>query len=269
MLDMLLQYPESLKKFTFTVIPTLRSLHIHYMEYLDEIPHDDPEERLFFDPNWIPIAMDLEGFYVDPTNPKYPVFGTLRDDHPPFVWKKVILIDSLSELITLMPDRQAVKDLFISHAVSCMDFLHKMRQKRIDLIFQGKSPAKEVDWRDIFPAKGKMPDSVCINEFQKITITNIYPAVIGLLDHNSTITDLQLKWVDMPVLEEDLVKLTCIRNLVTYICFFDPGLVESLSFRIDGLVNKVNYRNYTLDIVFANNKKTLAFIEAYENLRSL
>ncbi len=27
--------------------------------------------------------------------------------------------------------------------------------------------------------------------------------------------------------------------------------------------------NYTLDIVFANNKKTLAFIEAYENLRSL
>lgn len=263
-LGMLLEYPESLSEFTFAVIPTLKSLLIYYEEYLDEIPHDDPEERLFFNPNWIPVAVDLRGFYVDPTDPKFSVFGTLRDDYPPFVWKKVILIDSLSDLVTLMPDRQAVEDLFVSHAVSCMDFLYEMRQRRVDLIYQGKSPAEPIEHNDVFPRKGEMPPSKSIQNGLQLTLTNVFPLAIGLLAHNSPISQLKLKWVDMPVREEDFSRLTCIRNLVTYLRNFDPGLLEFCSFRIEGLYTKVSYANYQVEIDFENEKSMLDYSKVFE-----
>jgi hypothetical protein len=265
-LSEMLTYPESLQEFTFRVIPTYESLIQHYKQYQSEFPHEDPVERKFFDPNWIPIAVDLEGIYVDPDDPNLQVFGTLRSNILPFSWRKVELIDSLSMLALVSCDVEATHDLFLKFSVSCMDADWEMERERENRIYKGELPADEIKSYDVFPEDQKnKPTKIKIDELH-VHIENVYPLCISILDHDPQISNVEFKWIDMPVLKEELPKLTCIRNLITHIRPFEPRLMEHLSLKVDKSNILFYYQDYHVDVFFSNVKDLERFTEQFNGL---
>jgi hypothetical protein len=262
-LNELFSFPKSLQEFTFRVIPTYVSLIEHYKIYLDEFPRDDLEERKFFDPNWIPIAVDLEGFYVDPTDPKLPVFGTLSLGSPTFFWRRVGLIDSLSKLSLMVRDVDSIQVLFENHALGCMDALSEMFQQKEEMIYNGELPADPIEIHELYPKSDiNTPTKIDIDNFH-VQIENIYPLCISFLDHDTSITNLDYKWIDMPVLDGHLVRLTCIRNLITHIRVFEPKLMEYLSFKLDKSNIRLYYRDLKVDVFFSSKSELNKFIEQF------
>jgi len=177
-------YPESLSELTFRVIPTYESLIEHYKTYLSEFPQDDTEERLFFDPNWIPIAVDLEGVFVDPTDPNLCVFGTLRDTEPPYLWRKVVIIDSLNKLILLACDPDSIHRLFQEHAIACMDALYDISKVRTEMIYNGELAADPIEKFEIFPSQIQKGYTQISVDNLHIHIENIYPLCLSILCHD-------------------------------------------------------------------------------------
>jgi hypothetical protein len=259
-------YPDSLQKFTFRVIPTYSSLIDHYNQYQSEFPQDDPVERDFFNPDWIPIAVDLEGFYVDPSDPKFPVFGTLRSPFPPFFWRKVELIDSLSKLVLMSCDVDSIHDLFLKHAVLCMDADWEMTREREDRIYNGELPADEIKSYDVFPEDQKNKTTELKIDELHVHIENVYPLCISFLDHDPQISNVEFQWIDMPVLKEELPKLTCIRNLITHIRPFEPRLMEHLSLKVEKPNILFYYQDYHVDLFFSDVKDLELFVENFNRL---
>jgi hypothetical protein len=265
-LDEMIDYPESLSELTFSVIPTYESLIEHYKAYLSEFPQDDTEERKFFDPNWIPIAVDLEGVFVDPTDPNLCVFGTLRDTAPPYFWRKVVIIDSLNKLILLACDPDSIHRLFQEHAIACMDALYDISEVRTEMIYNGELIADPIEKCEIFPSQVQKSDTQISVDNLHVHIENIYPLCISFLNHDQLIKNLEFKWIDMPVLKEDLVRLTNIRNLITHIRVFEPRLMEHLSLKVEKSNILVYYHDFQVDIFFSAARDLERFNELFYSL---
>lgn len=259
--------PASLQEFTFIPISSLKSLIEHYHLYQSEFPREDDEERVFFDPTWIPIAQDLKGIYVDPAEPELPVFGTLSLESYPFLWKRIDLISSLEDLAKMSRYPTRIKRLFHDFSVKCWSAWSKMSDEREAMIFSGDLPADPLEKREVLPDDWQKPVGKAWVKELDVHIENVYSLVFGLLNHNDQIKNLDYAWIDMPVREEDLVNLTCIRNLLTHIRIYEPRLLTHLRFETLDSGVKFHYSNYEAYFFFQDEKYLKSFLSAFWKLR--
>ena len=99
--DVINTYPQLLKKLDFKDLLTSDELLKSQMDWVRICSEYKGMEKDFFKPYWIPIQKSSIDYFIDLSNPKYPVFKYGFVFFEPYSYKKMNLFNSIEELLLL------------------------------------------------------------------------------------------------------------------------------------------------------------------------
>lgn len=100
-IDFLNTYPQILKRLEFDDLLTSDELLKSQMDWVRICSKYGGMEKDFFKPSWVPIQKSSLSYFIDLSNPKYPVFKYGFVIFKPYSYKKMNLFNSIEELMLL------------------------------------------------------------------------------------------------------------------------------------------------------------------------
>jgi hypothetical protein len=100
-LDFLKTYPQVLKQLEFEDLLTSDELLKSQMDWVRICSKYEGMEKDFFEPFWVPIQKSSLSYFIDLSNPKYPVFKYGFVFFEPYSYNRMNLFDSIEELMLL------------------------------------------------------------------------------------------------------------------------------------------------------------------------
>lgn len=100
-LDFLNTYPHVLKKLEFKDLLKSEEMLESQIDWVRICSKYEGMERDFFKPFWVPIQKSSLSYFIDLSDPKYPVFKYGFVFFEPYSYKKMNLFNSIEELMLL------------------------------------------------------------------------------------------------------------------------------------------------------------------------
>jgi hypothetical protein len=100
-LDFMHTYPLVLKQFEFEDLLNSEELVKSQKDWLSTCSKYEGMEKDFFQPYWVPIQKSSLNYFIDLSNPKYPIFEFGFVFFEPYSYKRMNLFDSIDELMLL------------------------------------------------------------------------------------------------------------------------------------------------------------------------
>ncbi len=103
-LDFLHTYPIVLKKLKLSDLISSKELINCQKEWILLYSKYDGLEKEFFKPYWIPIQRESINYFIDLSNPNYPVFETNFIFTEPYSYVRINLFDSINDFMMIEDD---------------------------------------------------------------------------------------------------------------------------------------------------------------------
>lgn len=100
-LDFLHTYPTILSQLEFEDLLTSDELLTSQMDWIGTTSKYQGMEKDFFRPYWVPIQRSSLSYFIDLSNPNYPIFKSSFIFTEPYLYEKMNLFDSINELMVL------------------------------------------------------------------------------------------------------------------------------------------------------------------------
>lgn len=100
-LDFLNTYPQVLKNLEIKDILKSEELLESQIDWVRICSKYEGMEKDFFKPFWVPIQKSSLSFFIDLSNPNYPIFKSSFIFSDPYSYEKMYLFDSINELMLL------------------------------------------------------------------------------------------------------------------------------------------------------------------------
>ena len=100
-LDFLTTYPQVLKQLEFEDLLTSDELLKSQMDWVRICSKYEGMEKDFFKPYWVPIQKSSLSYFIDLSNPNYPIFKSSFIFSEPYSYEKMNLFESINELMLL------------------------------------------------------------------------------------------------------------------------------------------------------------------------
>lgn len=104
-LNYLNTYPNILKQFNFESLLTSEGLDDSQENWIKLYDKYCGQEKEFFKPYWIPIQQNSMSYFIDISNSNYPIFEAIFIFSEPYNYEKIILFDSINELMLAEYDK--------------------------------------------------------------------------------------------------------------------------------------------------------------------
>jgi hypothetical protein len=189
------------------------------------------EDQAFFQPHWVPVQADLCQWFIDLSDPKFPVFTGQFIELQPQNWYQNMIHESLSKLILDLEGGKSFDDLH--------EFKRSLEAKNIlmglklhdELIYNGVVPISPVDLSEVF-LDCQVVRPIAPEGEDAFIILNAMPLAIGLLDPDADISLNSIRWDDdLDITVEEFERITCIRQLM--LLLRDEGQENFLEFQFD------------------------------------
>lgn len=206
---------------------------------------DNPLEKEFFKPYWVPIVRDSIDYFIDLSDENYPIFETHFIFFEPYNWHKQFLVKDISSLLLASDENINLQRILEKNEGKRWEQVEDFFEQRRKMAFEGKL--------HIEPVK---PDELVLEESDDIQISHTgntlivegaSPLIIGLLpfDLEIVLKEIVFKYGE-PF--DNLADVKIIRDLIFLIR--NSGML-----RIDSI--EILLRDYQNDSVKYFNNKAL------------
>jgi hypothetical protein len=171
-------------------------------------------DKAFFKPYWVPVQEDLCNWFVDLSDPGFPVVRGFFFDLEPKGWHKILINCYLSELILSI--EKGINGFCLYDREICreVEVYGEQMEKRNSMIINGELPTPSVTIDEVF--KDAVPGTlIAPPEEESLILLNALPLSIGLFDPDTDIELLSARCdYRTEVYADDFERITKIRHFM-------------------------------------------------------
>jgi len=198
---------------------------LNHIAGLEEIDQD------FFKPYWVPIQENFCQWFVDLSDPNFPVIAGYYFDIKPMGWYRNVISPSLSDLIQLLEKGTTGYDLVDKQMFGELDICVAQTTIRNEMMFNGDLPMPPVTLAEVF-VDGRFTVPLTQTDLSTFILPNAQPQAIGLFPPE---TDIILNSVQCDyhteTYAESFKKITKIRHFI--VLLREQGQDHFLEFQFD------------------------------------
>lgn len=257
------------------VLPKLRIEEIHNPENLDEAQiewiwlcskFDNPIEKDFFKPYWIPLEVNSYDHFMDISDENYPIFDINFFFYEPYRWYKKFVSEDIRDIL-LSPDTGLdLKKILDKNDKARWVQVDEFFKERRKLGYEGKISVEPVNHFEIIPEDSKSYRiKIKLND-RTISVTDVTSIIAGLLPFDLNIC---LKYINYKHGRqyEGLGEVKCIKDLVFLLR--DSGSRRVDRYRIDFPDSEKSFLMYNNEscVLHHSNKYVITkFVDAFNKL---
>lgn len=249
-LDYLHTYPSVLKSLEIDNMITSEELIHHQSKWIDLYSKYRGQEKAFFKSFWVPLKRDSYDCFLDLSIEKYPIIETSFFSFEPYGYSKIILFDSVSDLMLLNSAELNIELIKKERLSRLKSQRNKKFKERNNLAYKGEIKIDKPLFSEILQENCNALDLRLPNP-TKIVCKNVTSLVVGIFPFDLEVVVQYLEMNLYTTKDEmlDYDRIRNIRDLTYYIRSKGFLRVERYSLKINSNDALIIFENGRFEVI--------------------
>jgi len=182
-------------------------------EWMRYLSGTEGKERLFYQPWWVPVQEEMFEWYIDISNPDFPVFAPYFCEAEPMQWFRNPISQSLSSLILLFEGGLGKNQLVELQTSGQLEIYWRETGIHDEKVFNGHLPTPPVTKEEVF-VQGILSKPITDPDMSSFLLLNALPLSIGIFPPDTHISLNTIRYDLEDDLSAEFANISMIRHLM-------------------------------------------------------